>query len=178
MNVYGIDVALKELRRYDKEMYIQLSKGMLAAAKPLAYAVNAEIPKVALSNWVGDGRTASPTRFPRDYGYAVASVKAKLPKGSRKSAAGKGMVTRQILRIETTNEGAAIFEQAGRHSNHIFVRNLDKKFGTRSSGGGTRSRVMFKTVKNNEPLVEAAITKVIILTDAIVTQNILMGAGK
>jgi len=178
MNVYGIDVALKELRHYDREMYIQLSRGMLAGAKPLALVVGAEFPQAALRNWVGDGRTAAPSRFPRDYGYAVISVKPKLPKTSRKSTAGKGMVTRQILRIEASNEGAAIFEQAGRHSNHIFVRNLDAKFGGRSSGGGTRSRVMFKAVKNNQPLVEHAVATVVALTDKIVTQNIIMNAGK
>jgi hypothetical protein len=79
-----------------------------------------------------------------------------------------------ILRVQQMQAGGAVFDSAGSRKNNLFIRNLDTYSPVvgRSVVGRIRSRVLFKAVDKNKPMIEVVVRDVVDVTDRIVQNNI------
>jgi hypothetical protein len=59
------------------------------------------------------------------------------------------------MTVQQRDAAGSIYDHAGRHTQGLFVANLDV------SGGGEQPRVIDKTVENNKPAVQKEVQSVI-----------------
>lgn len=147
------------------------SKKLGDAAKPLADLVGSQFPtSTPLKNWHTTGGRKGKSRLP-PYNANAARTRVKAISGgtTRRNASGG----RGILRIQQNDAGGQVYDSAGRGTyespNSTFITNLDGKFIPRVE---TRSRVMFKAVKDNQNMVEAAVIEVVKEVDELTTRRI------
>jgi len=179
VEVTGLADTLRELRKYDKELYDEISKTLKIAAEPVARNVGKEFlmnftkgKGAPLERWHTTGGRVGKARMPAfNSAQAAAGVKPIV-------GAGRRVVGREtgILRIQQMNAGGQVFDGAGSaNSGSQFVKNLDKHRVVKSKGNGFRSRVMYKAVERNLPVVEKAVRDAINSTNAIVQAKIVEG---
>ena len=166
---YGINETLFYLKNYEKELFNEFKKKLADAAQPLANLVAGEFPKASpLSNWATSGKRVGKKRMP-PYKPTKNTVKAMSGGFVRKTAKGG----QGILRIQQNDAGAQVYDSAGRGTyeskGSTFIDNLDGKHIPRIK---SRSRIMFKTVKDNQSMVEEAVLKVVKEVDGYTTQRI------
>jgi len=170
---YGINETLFYLKNYEKELFDQLKTKLVDAARPLAQTVGRGFPQqTPLSRWKTSGSRVGEKRMP-PYKANAASVRPIAGGSTRKTAKG-GYA---ILRIQQSDAGGSVYDSAGRGNyeskGSTFIDNLDRKqFGKVIKRQDTRSRYMFKAVKDNESMVEDAILKVVKEVDGYTTKRI------
>jgi hypothetical protein len=170
MNTTGISKALKEIRTYDRSMYMQITIQMRKDAQPLASEVGRDYPEETLPRW----KMANPSNARSDkrpfptYSPSAArgGMKPKVTAGRNKDN------PRGIVRIQQMTAGGAILDSAGSRVSNPFVKNLDKKHGGSSRVGQLRSRVLYRAVARRKPQVEAIVAKAVATTDKIVQRVI------
>lgn len=168
---YGVNETLFYLKNYEKELFDEFKKKLADAAKPLADVVGSQFPsKSPLSNWHTSGGRVGKRRLP-PYSPQSAKTRVKAISGGttkRNASGGRG-----ILRIQQNDAGGQVYDSAGRgtyESPHsTFITNLDGKFIPRVE---TRSRVMFKAVRDNQSLIEQAVLVVVKEIDELTTKRI------
>lgn len=162
IDVTGLQGLLEHLRKYDRDLYKQISDELKTAAQPLANRVGAEFPsRPPLTHWHETGRRVGKARLPGYNANNVRSgVKPIVYSGSRFVNKNVG-----ILRLQQMNAGGAIYDGAGsamaNPRGDRFIQNLDKHTVVKSSGSGFRSRVMYPATKKNMPTIEDAVRKAI-----------------
>jgi hypothetical protein len=170
MNTTGISKALKEIRTYDRSMYMQITNQMRKDAQPLASEVGRDYPEETLPRW----KMANPSNARSDkrpfptYSPSAArgAMKPKVTAGRNKDN------PRGIVRIQQMTAGGAILDSAGSRVSNPFVKNLDTKHGGSSRVGQLRSRVLYRAVARRKPQVEAIVAKAVATTDKIVQRVI------
>lgn len=170
MNTTGISKALKEIRTYDRSMYMQITIQMRKDAQPLASEIGRDYPEETLPRW----KMANPSNARSDkrpfptYSSSAArgGMKPKVTAGRNKDN------PRGIVRIQQMTAGGAILDSAGSRVSNPFVKNLDKKHGGSSRVGQLRSRVLYRAVARRKPQVEAIVAKAVAATDKIVQRVI------
>jgi hypothetical protein len=172
VEVFGVGRALNELYKYERSLYKEIQDRMAVQANPLAAKVGVAYPHQALTHWKSTApkkRRNSKKPFPVYNGTAVRTgVRPKVQ--ARRPRAG----VYNILRIQQMQAGGAVFDSAGSRKNNQFVKNLDT-YSPRpgvSVVGRVRSRVLFKAVDDNKPLVEVVVRNSVTITDRIVQNNI------
>ena len=167
----GINETLFYLKNYEKELFNEFKKKLGDAAKPLADLVGSQFPtSTPLKNWHTTGGRKGKSRLP-PYNANAARTRVKAISGgtTRRNASGG----RGILRIQQNDAGGQVYDSAGRGTyespNSTFITNLDGKFIPRVE---TRSRVMFKAVKDNQNMVEAAVIEIVKEVDELTTRRI------
>lgn len=166
---FGINETLFYLKNYEKELFAEFKKKLADAAQPLADVVAGEFPKASpLSNWATSGKRVGKARMP-PYKPTKNTVKA-ISGGFVKRTAKGGQA---ILRIQQNDAGAQVYDSAGRGTyeskGSTFIDNLDGKFIPRIK---SRSRIMYKTVRDNQAMVEEAVIKVVKEVDGYTTRRI------
>jgi hypothetical protein len=164
----GINETLRYLKEYEKDLFVALRKDLVAKATPLAQLVGSRFPAQPLSNWHSSGDRRGAARMPP---YMVGKAKAGVkPIAGTGSSRGKGQV---VLRIQQKDAGAQVYDSAGRGTyeskDSTFIDNLDGKHTPRIK---SRSRIMFKTVKDNQSMIEEAVLKVVKEVDGYTTKRI------
>jgi len=173
VEVHGISQALRELRRYDKQMYKDIEGKMRQSAGGLAAQVGSDYPDKPLTRWKSTPpkkRRGTKRPFPV---YSSAAVRGGVqPKvqPSRRTVNNQ----RTILRIQQMTAGGAVFDSAGSRTNNIFVKNLDTYAPTKGSSrvGALRSRVLYKAVDKRKDEVEGIVAAAVRITDKIVQSSI------
>ena len=170
---YGINETLFYLKNYEKELFKEFKTKLQTAAQPLSDLVASRFPTVSpLSNWHTSGGRVGVARLPA-YKPSKTSVKAISGGFQRKTAKGEY----GILRIQQNDAGAQVYDSAGRGTyeskNSTFIDNIDRKeFGKTIKRNATRSRIMYKTVKDNQHMIEAAVIEVVKEVDGYTTKRI------
>jgi len=172
---------MDDLRKYDKDLYKEVTKALVNSASPIATAVGSKFPgKPPLENWHQTNRRKGKARLP---GYNAANVrrgvKAVVPRP--KGFKGARFRTVGILRLEQKNAAGQIYDIAGsafkNEKGERFINNLDKHLRTKSSGDGKRSRVMFPWTKANLPLVEETVAKSIKAQNGRIRARLVRGGS-
>jgi len=170
----GINETLFYLKNYEKELYNTLRTDLVDAAKPLAAVVGAAFPATPLSNWHTSGGRVGVKRLP-PYNASAARTKIKPVTGGTSKKTAQGGVA--ILRLQQADGGAAIYDAVGKGNyeskGSTFITNLDSKTTKKSTRGKPRSRVMFTATRQNMPMVEASVTKIVRKVDEQTTKRIL-----
>ena len=170
----GINETLFYLKNYEKDLYATLRTDMIDAAKPLAVVVGAAFPAAPLSNWHTSGGRVGVKRLP-SYNASAAHTKIKAVTGGTSKKTAQGGVA--ILRLQQMDGGAAIYDAAGKGNyeskGSTFINNLDSKTTKKSTRGKSRSRVMFVATRENLPMVEASVAKIVRKVDEQTTKRIL-----
>jgi len=181
IKVTGISETLAYLKEYEKDLYNALRKDLVEKSKPLAQLVGSQFPVSPLSNWHTSGGRRGKSRMPPYIGTkASAGVKPVAGRGSTRGGA-RGST---ILRIQQMDAGGQVYDSAGGSVGGIgtaggrFVHNLDSKLSTQSRPGKTRSRTLYKGVKDNMELVEQDVQAVIKKVDAHTTKAINANTGR
>lgn len=171
IKVDGVPVVLRYLRQYEPELYKQLRSQVKEVGSGVARVVAQEFSLDPLRNWHSTPDRRGEVRLP---GYsaarAVAAVRPVVP-----MARPRGMGSVPVLRIAQNDAGGAVYESAGSNSTSRFVQNLDKRLVTKSTLGKTRSRVLFAATKQQYPMIEHGMERVVEVTDRYITQAILAG---
>jgi hypothetical protein len=170
--VVGLGRALNELQKYERTVYKEIQNRMAVQANPLAAKVGVAYPASALTHWKSTApkkRRSSKKPFPVYNGTAVRTgvrpvVRARRPRDG----------VYNILRLQQSQAGGAVFDSAGSRTNNQFVRNLDtySPVKGKSSVGRIRSRVLYKAVDSNKPMVETVVRNCVTITDRIVQTSI------
>ena len=181
IQVTGISGTLAYLKEYEKDLYDALRKYLVEKSQPLAQLIGGKFPAVPLSNWHTTGGRRGKSRMPPYIGAkASAGVKPVAGRGSTRS----GARATTILRIQQMDAGGQVYDSAGGSVGGIgsaggrFVHNLDSKLSTQSKPGRTRSRTMYKGVKDNMNLVEQGVQEVIKKVDEHTTKAINASTGR
>lgn len=154
IEVHGVNEILKGLKTYEPDLFKALRTELIHAAQPLVKKVGAAFPKAPpLSNWHTSGGRQGVARMPAWTGNVGGGVKA--------ITGGAGKNKNVVLRIMQSNAAGQVFDSAGSASMDMFVRNLDKVFGGKSTGRKSRSRVMFGAVKANEKMIHVEVQKIV-----------------
>jgi hypothetical protein len=129
VKITGINEVRSMLGKVDKEINTALTKELRSAGNELRDEARSLIPSGApLSNWFGSGR-AQPSGLPywEGSGAAKSGIKTIVGQGSRQRGTyRKGAV----VRVQSTNAAAAVFEKAGDSSDSsTFVANMVRKHG-------------------------------------------------
>lgn len=158
--VHGVDSTIAYLRRFERDLYKEIRKELITAAKPTVRAVAAEFPSQPWDSsrgvkWTKYGRTergrkpagAAGASFPR---YEVRKVRAGV-KADTGSSRRRSDGTYTILRIKQTNAAGSIYDLAKNQQTlqpdrGSFVKNLN-----RAKRGQPNSRVMWPTVTKRLP---------------------------
>lgn len=158
--VHGVDSTIAYLRRFEKDLYKEIRKELITAAKPTVRAVAAEFPSQPWNSkrgvhWTKYGRTergrkpagAAGSSFPR---YQVAKVRRGV-KADTGSSRRRSDGTYTILRIKQTDAAGSIYDLAKNQQTLTpdrgsFVKNLN-----RAKRGQPNSRVMWPTVTKHLP---------------------------
>ena len=156
---------------------------MAVQAGPIAARVGVDYPKTALTHWDSNTdvvvRKKNPKTGKRPFPPYVPSaarigVRGVVPTGRRTRSG-----ARHILRLQQMTAGGAILDSAGPNRKNTagasrFIANLDtySQLGGRSVVGEVRSRVLFKSVKDKQPMVEEVVERAVQITDSIVTKHI------
>ncbi len=173
---YGINETLFYLKNYEKELFAEFKQKLQDKAEPLTTLVAGRFPKAPpLSNWHSSGGRVGVKRMPA-YRPSKTSVKAMSGGFQRKTAKGEYA----ILRIQQNDAGAQVYDSAGRGTyeskGSTFIDNLDRKeYGKTIDRNKTRSRIMYKTVKDNQHMIEEAVLKVVKEVDGYTTRRINEG---
>jgi hypothetical protein len=77
-----------------------------------------------------------------------------------------GALPYRLMTVQSVDAAAAIYDHAGRHSDSMFVTNLDLK------GGGPQPRVIDKAVEKNKPAVQEQVQLVIDDVEKITNRNL------
>jgi hypothetical protein len=168
--VHGVQSTIAYLRRFERDLFKEIRKDLITAAKPVVLAVKQEFPKEPWDarrgvKWTQYGRTergrkpsgAAGSSFPRYQHNKVRSgVKADTGSSRRRSDG-----TYTILRIKQTDAAGAIYDLAKNQQTLTpdrgsFVKNLNK-----AKRGKPNSRVMHPTVEKNVPLILNDIEKIL-----------------
>lgn len=168
VDVSGINETIRHLRKYEHDLFLALRKEMVLEAQPIVAHVASAFPSVPLSNWHTSGGRVGKARLPA---YGSNNLKAKPGTGATR---GRGQ---QVLRIDQMNAGRAAFDSAGSRSTSRFVSNLDKHSNTTSRIGKTRSRVMFRATKTNEPIIDMAVRRIVARLDIETTKRMMAGGS-
>lgn len=155
---------MSELKNYDRDLYKQVKKELVATAQPLATKVGAAFPAKPLEYWHSTNRRRGPSRFP---GYSPnlvrRSVKTATPNMSR-GASGR-FRTVGILRLQQMNAGGQVYDMAGSAQKNPkglpLIKNLDKRSRVKSTAGEFRSRIMFPFTKKYLPDIEKQVAAAI-----------------
>ena len=170
---YGINETLFYLKNYEKELFKEFQTKLADAAEPLVRLVGSRFPSSSgLDNWHSSGGRVGVKRLPPYNSSATTKVKAISGGLTKKNAQGG----RAILRIQQMDAGAQVYDSAGKGTREstgsTFINNLDKHLRTKSTRGKDRSRIMFGAVKNNQPMIEEAVLKVVKEVDDYTTKRI------
>lgn len=165
--IYGVHSTLQFLRRFEPELYKGIEKDLQGKTEPLRKAVADGFPDRPWRStkpimWEKYGRTKrgrKPTgqagaSFPK-YDPAVVKRGVKTQVGGRKIRKGVNAGAYPVLRIKQTAAAGVIYDlakdsRAGTAQSEKFVGNLAKM--------GSPSRVMWKKVEQNYPLIQRDIT--------------------
>lgn len=173
METVGLVDTIRELRKYDKEMYFQVVNRLKSAADPLAREVGWHFgQEPPLENWHTSGGRRGQSRFPAwQPGKAARSVKAVV------STRPGGVEKVNLLRVQQMDAAGVVYDWAGGRAgpNNRFVKNLDKHRARKSVQGRYRSRVLFPWTKELVPSVEEEINKAIESANALVEKRIKSG---
>lgn len=161
IQVTGMNETLREIRKFDLDLFKRIRKNIESVGRPLADEVGKAFPKQPLKFWKSSMRglkhgKRSGNRFPP---YNASSARKGV-----KAIAGTGLVRAKgtaILRLQQMNGGAQIYDSAGSESTSQFVKNLDKHSRVKSKAGRFRSRVLFPQTKKNAPLIEAGVKDIV-----------------
>jgi hypothetical protein len=165
IEVHGLNELLRELRKYEPEMYKMIRKELLDGAQPLSSAVGSDFPDKPLKYWHSSGdRRGNAKMPPYIAGKARRGIKATVVRGGR---------SKGVLRLEQRDAGGQVYDAAGSKSMSRFVKNLDKHAPTKSKPPKSRSRLMYSSVAANMGLVEDNILKAIGKTDKMIQTRIL-----
>jgi hypothetical protein len=175
--VYGVQKAVAELRKYDRAMYETIIKDLRNVAAPLAAKVGSGFPNTPfrrVSNWHTTNERKGDSKFPPYIGMKARSkVKPAISTSTRGNKVG-------LLRLQQMDGGAQIYDSAGSKADTKaglrFVSNLDKPFSTKSSKGKTRSRVMFPETQKNMGMVQDSISQSIEKLNKVVQDHIQRAA--
>lgn len=173
IEVVGIGRALNELQKYERKAYKEIADRMSVQANPIAAKVGVAFPQKALTRWKPSPplHRRNPTKkpFPSYDGSAIRmgvkpKVRARRPRNG----------VYNILRIQQMQAGGAVFDSAGSQTSNQFIKNLDtySPVRGRSAIGQIRSRVLYKAVDKNQPMVEEVVRAAVAITDRIVQDNI------
>lgn len=163
--VVGVAPVLQTLKRLEPETYKRISKDIKNKVEPLRASVAngfPDSPWVSSNqvNWVKYGRTtrgrkpknADGASFPR-YDSKKARRGVTVQVGGRKV---RRTNSYPILRIKQSDAGASIFDLAKNNrtpGKQQFVKNLAKT--------GTPSRVMWKKVRQNLPMIQSSLDSIV-----------------
>jgi hypothetical protein len=158
--VHGVQSTIEYLRRFEREVFNDVRKELIASATPIILAVQKEFPKEPWDskrgvNWAKYGRTQRGRKSPDSAGasfprYQQSKVKrgVKADTGSRKR---RSDGTYTILRIKQTDAAGSIYDLAKNTKTAnaaSFITNLNN-----TKRGQPNSRVMFPTVEKALPKV-------------------------
>lgn len=175
VTVPALGKTLRDLRRYEPEMYKQITNRLKVAAQPLADKVGAAFPAQPLENWHKTGGRKGPSRMPPYSGSAVKRGTKPIVDPGRIRQTMKPS-SKGILRIEQRNAGGAVYDAMGSKTpREQMVVNVDKHLQTKSQAGKTRSRVLYPVTKRNMAMIEREVQIAIRSTDALIQQQILKG---
>jgi hypothetical protein len=164
--VVGVAPVLQVLKQIEPETYKQISKDIKGKVEPLRLKVAEGFPNNPWAsskqiNWVKYGRTTRGRKPKNAVGSSFPRYEGKKArKGVSVVVGGRKVRTTNsypIIRIKQSDAGASIYDlakdnrTAGKES---FVKNLNSS--------GTPSRVMWKRVRANFPLVENSIKTIVI----------------
>lgn len=177
VNVVGLQQLLADLRKFDRDLYKEVEQQLKATAQPVAAAVGAAFPqKTPLEYWHARGRRGEARLPGYDPGSVRAGMKAIVYSGNKFIGKNVG-----ILRIQQMNAGGAVYDSAGgkmaNPKGDNFIRNLDKHLRVKSTGGKSRSRVVFPTAKRFLPYIEGLVAKAIDAQQDRIRANIIQGAA-
>lgn len=173
VDITGLKETLAQLRKYDKELFKQVSDELKGIAQPLAAEVGRSFPMVSpLQRWHIEGERRGKSRMPPyNPSKAARGVKPIVYTGNRFVGKNVG-----ILRLQQMDAGGQVFDGAGSQSPRVgMVQNLDKHRAVKSAGGGFRSRVMYGATKRGMPQIEGAISKAIENLNTLVVARIASG---
>lgn len=156
--VHGVRETLLELRKYDSSLYKTVAEDMKDDARPFAAQVANTFPEQPLRYWHSTGGRLGGSRFPS---YNAASVRSGVK--PIVSTLRRGGQT-NILRIQQTNAGGAVYDSAGGGTNNRLSRNLDKHTQP-SIAGKFKSRRLYGAVKRLMPEIQLAVQRSINKTD-------------
>jgi hypothetical protein len=173
VQVVGVGQALQELYKYERTVYKEIANRMAIQANPIAAKVGIEYPHKALTRWKAHRplyrRNPTSKPFPIYDGSAIRTgirpkVRARRPRNG----------VYNILRLEQSQAGGAVFDSAGSKTANQFVHNLDtySPVPGRSQVGKARSRVLYKAVEKNQPMAEEVVRRAVLITDSIVQRSI------
>jgi hypothetical protein len=147
VSIYGLKPVLETLRYVDRDLYNQTTKDIRKVSQPLVQKVKGDFPTSVLSGFMRPAQNSKRRggAFPHyDVKKARQGVGVKI--GGRKNQMTNSW---PVVRIQQKNAGAMIFDMAGaKNRGGTFVKNLEKE------KYGRASRVMWKSVRSNLPLVE------------------------
>jgi hypothetical protein len=176
--VYGVQQAVSQLRKYDRDMYNDIIKDLRNVAAPLASKVGAGFPETPfrrVSNWHTTNERKGKVKFPP---YVGSKARSGVKPAVSTSKGFGGSVG--LLRLQQMDGGGQIYDSAGSKANTKagmrFVSNLDKPFSTKSKTGKFRSRVLFPLMEQNMPMIQASITATIDRLNKIVQDHIQRAA--
>tara|TARA_R110000823_G_scaffold212143_1_gene342348 strand:+ start:172 stop:714 length:543 start_codon:yes stop_codon:yes gene_type:complete len=171
--VHGLQGAIATLRKYDRAMYEIIIKDLKDKSAPLVSKVAAEFPDQPfrrVNNWHSEGGRKGKSRMPAyNIGAVRKGVKPAIYSTSAKVGREQG-----IFRLNQNNAGGAIYDGAGGATLSKFVKNLDMRYSTKSTGSTTRSRVMYPTMLKNMNMVQEIVDNAISKTNKQ-TQTHIMG---
>jgi len=175
--VYGVQEAVAQLRKYDRSMYDTIIKDLKNVATPLAAKVGAAFPDTPfrrVSNWHTTNERKGKAKFPP---YVGSKARSKVKPAVLTSTRGN---KNGLLRLQQMDGGAQIYDSAGSKADTKagmrFVSNLDKPFSTKSAKGKTRSRIMFPETKKNMGMVQESIAQSIEKLNKVVQDHIQRAA--
>lgn len=177
IDVVGLQQLLADLRKYDKDLYVEVANQLKSTAQPVAAAVGAAFPQqTPLEYWHSRGRRGEARLPGYDPGAARTGMKAIVYSGNKFIGKNVG-----ILRIQQMNPGAAVYDSAGSQMRNPkgdnFVKNLDKHLRTKSQPGKSRSRVVFPTAKRFLPYITQLVAKAVDAQNNRIRANIVQGAA-
>jgi hypothetical protein len=155
VEVVGVKDALRELRRFDKDLANQLRRDARKIMAPIVQDAKANVPSTALSGMAGSwtSKKSGVQLLPWSGTDAKRYVKAKTSTKKPSEYAG---ITRDISAFYVSWAGGvnAIFDMAGRRNKSVMAANLTGKF-------GPPSRIMWPAAEKNAPAVEAQMKDVV-----------------
>ncbi len=180
LELFGVAEALKELRAYDKTAYGEILERMRVQGNPIAARVGVAFPEKGLTYWRPRVTTTPRRRTPGTkkqrpfppYVAGAARMGVKPVVQVRRPVNG----VYRLMRLQQMTAGGAILDSAGSKTANIFTKNLDLYSPVRGAGvstlGRSRSRVLYKAVDDNMPMVEEVVRIAIGITDRLVTESI------
>lgn len=167
IEVYGLKETLRELQKYQPELYKEISQQFRDGAAPLLQSVGKDYPYKPLKNWHETNKRVGKSRLPP---YTQAKAQKGLVATFKTTRRYDG-----ILRIEQKDGGAQVYDTAGGRTLNQFVKNLDKRSPTKSKPSKNRSRYLFTSVEANLNLIEDQIQEAIDKTDKLIQIRIVGG---